>query len=412
MNKQIKFVFLAILIFLPLTHLNAHGFCAGTKVKTTLGQSNIENLSIGTTVLSCQTDQEYSEQPIIAVRKIKAPSFIRLWFKDQHLDTSPDQLFYLAQEKKWLPAKNLTKEHILLKNCVEELTIDDIETIAQETEFYIITVKEHHNFCVTQHNILVHNIVPAVVLGFSVAFGGGSVEFIGASIGVGVLGAILGFKICKEKSKPKPELKIDSAPGQSNKPTTPTINQKTSINKPNPPKLGCGNMQIPKPEDHILITPILQPDRQPNKGCFQPVPPLIKPGCGDIQQPKIENFIHKQETQTDEQKVSPSVENINSDKEIPTKTKTPEEIIKESKPGKETSGKTKQYEKPGDFNTALQDFYGLGLSLIKDISIGKMGILPDGRKVIVRTRSKDSRPTLEIQNPKNGRKIKIRYGDK
>lgn len=40
-----------------------------------------------------------------------------------------------------------------------------------------------------------------------------------------------------------------------------------------------------------------------------------------------------------------------------------------------------------------------------------VGVLPNGNKIILRP-SKDGRPTIEIQNPRRGRKIKeIRYGD-
>ena len=78
-------------------------------------------------------------------------------------------------------------------------------------------------------------------------------------------------------------------------------------------------------------------------------------------------------------------------------------------PGRTTQGRTKQYEKSGDYGTANDDFDDLGPTDVKDISNGgRVGILPDGRTIIVRPISKDGRPTLEIQDGKV--KIKIRYG--
>lgn len=44
---------------------------------------------------------------------------------------------------------------------------------------------------------------------------------------------------------------------------------------------------------------------------------------------------------------------------------------------------------------------------VKDIPIGRVGQLKDGTKVVVRSRSSDGRPTLEIQS--SPRKIEIRY---
>ncbi len=94
------------------------------------------------------------------------------------------------------------------------------------------------------------------------------------------------------------------------------------------------------------------------------------------------------------------------------KPKTIEEIAREATPGRKTQGKTKQYEKPGGFEEALEDFESLGPTNIKDIPTGKKGDLPDGRTANVRSKSDDTRPTLEVLNRINGKKIKIRYGAK
>ena len=50
---------------------------------------------------------------------------------------------------------------------------------------------------------------------------------------------------------------------------------------------------------------------------------------------------------------------------------------------------------------------------MKDKELGKMGTLPDGRKVIVRSSSSYGFPVLEIQplDPKKDNVTKIRYED-
>ncbi len=70
------------------------------------------------------------------------------------------------------------------------------------------------------------------------------------------------------------------------------------------------------------------------------------------------------------------------------------------------------YDKPEDFD-AFKDFDKMGLNRIKNMAkekIGKVGILPDGTIVNVRTKSKSGRPILEIYG--NDRHIKIRYCSK
>jgi RHS repeat-associated protein len=78
-------------------------------------------------------------------------------------------------------------------------------------------------------------------------------------------------------------------------------------------------------------------------------------------------------------------------------------------PGRETKGRSKQFDKPGDFETANDDFDNLNPAGVRDLENGgRAGTLPDGRTVVVRPTSSDGRPTVEIQSGKN--RIKVRYG--
>ena len=86
-----------------------------------------------------------------------------------------------------------------------------------------------------------------------------------------------------------------------------------------------------------------------------------------------------------------------------------EQILDGAKPGRETKGRTKQWNKTGNIDNANDDFDSLKPQKVKDIPGGRTGELPDGRKINVRDHSSDGRPTLEIQDGKN--QIKIRYGE-
>lgn len=80
--------------------------------------------------------------------------------------------------------------------------------------------------------------------------------------------------------------------------------------------------------------------------------------------------------------------------------------------------------KSGGFENTLRDFYNLEPKNVKiiegtykgDIQITYVGDLEDGKTVIVRLKSDEGRPTLEIQkfseiSNRSKPKIKIRYND-
>jgi RHS repeat-associated protein len=76
-------------------------------------------------------------------------------------------------------------------------------------------------------------------------------------------------------------------------------------------------------------------------------------------------------------------------------------------PGRETKGRTEQWEKSGGQAEADKDFDNLQPKDVRPIPGGRTGTLPDGRSANVRGNSSDGRPTLEIQDGKNS--IKVRY---
>jgi RHS repeat-associated protein len=82
--------------------------------------------------------------------------------------------------------------------------------------------------------------------------------------------------------------------------------------------------------------------------------------------------------------------------------------VSDAKPGRETKGRAKQWEKSGGMSEADKDFDDKKpIDVIALPNGGRRGILPDGRQINVRPDSSDGRPTLEIQDGKN--RIKVRY---
>jgi hypothetical protein len=79
-------------------------------------------------------------------------------------------------------------------------------------------------------------------------------------------------------------------------------------------------------------------------------------------------------------------------------------------PGRDTKGRSEQWEKPGDMDDANKDFDDKAPQDVRPMPDGgRMGVLPDGRRINVRPNSSDGRPTLEIQSGKS--RVKVRYGN-
>ncbi len=86
-----------------------------------------------------------------------------------------------------------------------------------------------------------------------------------------------------------------------------------------------------------------------------------------------------------------------------------DELVRTSASGRPTMGGTTQFERPGDFQTANEVFDSLNPSNVRNIPNGRVGQLDDGRTVVVRSGSRDGRPTLELQETRR-RRTKFRFG--
>ena len=90
------------------------------------------------------------------------------------LSTSPLQEFFLADEKKWVPAYSLKKGIGFFDAQQNEVNIASTEFIKKRLELYSIEVEDTHNFFVGPHAVLTHNLaLSALSLGFSIPFGAG-----------------------------------------------------------------------------------------------------------------------------------------------------------------------------------------------------------------------------------------------
>jgi hypothetical protein len=105
---------------------------------------------------------------------------------------------------------------------------------------------------------------------------------------------------------------------------------------------------------------------------------------------------------------SNALDNLQNDNGV-VEASSLDDILEGAQEGRKTKGKTKQYEKEGGTEQANKDFDDLEPQNVNDFDGGRTGTLEDGRKVNVRNKSSDGRPTLEVQEGK--KKTKIRYDE-
>ena len=98
---------------------------------------------------------------------------------DEEVVTSKNQKFYLPMQGRWVAAKDLLKGSFLVNYSQELVPIQGIYEVEGEIGLYSLSIKKHHNYYVSKHKILVHN--EAFTIGFTWAFGGGAIKFLGAT---------------------------------------------------------------------------------------------------------------------------------------------------------------------------------------------------------------------------------------
>jgi|GEM_PF-5067683 len=337
------------------------GLLGSTKVKTEKGYSKLEDLKVGDTIACYDAkNQKQSYSKITYVDRIQIEKHIQITINNQIIKVASDHQFYIKDSEAWITAKDL-ENHPELINLVDP-NIKEVKEVNEKLDVLRICVDSNHNFYITDHNILVHNYIPIVFEGLILWEIGEGITFTWAILGPTIIAAVTGLIY-----------------GVVNK--------------------GTGS-EHHGPELNRL-----------ENSCKNPTKPAQEISFQANQANNNQNNQNSQKVSNDSGTPQPS-----KDPENKENKKTVEDVLRDTTPGKETRGKSEQFEKPGDYDEAIKDFESLKPSNVRDISkgdkLGKAGDLPDGRSVNVRNNSKDSRPTLEVINLQNMQRIKVRYGSK
>lgn len=211
------------------------GFSGNTILKTPSGYSTFASVSNGMSIESDNAGQNGMSTVTHTYSTIEQYC-IELVLEDNPtpLICSYDQKFYYPTSQAWKSAKNLHSDDFLMNNKGYYKKIKSVARLKNPTKLFDISVSPYHIFFVSEHDILAHNILP-IAVGFSLAFGGGTCEWLGVYGGIALLGSLFGIIINKNK-KQKSSIKFFGSCSGSPDPDDPhDFNKKKNTHTSKPP---------------------------------------------------------------------------------------------------------------------------------------------------------------------------------
>ena len=163
-NFCVRASLIAFCVF-SATNLTA-GVSADTTIQTQEGPKPIKILKIGDRILcSNMKDLSVEEKPVVFIRDIEASNVIEITTSDDvSFYVTPDQKLFVTH--KWVEAKNLTIEDVLMKKDHTFVRVIGIRHLDKPMNLRYITVDEHENFFAAENGVLIHNLTGGGVCGF------------------------------------------------------------------------------------------------------------------------------------------------------------------------------------------------------------------------------------------------------
>ena len=142
--------------FLQVDSIEHEGFIAGTKVRTVDGFQSIEDLKVGAMIIGYDSTFNHKQKTILHISKKLTDRYIKISTEHEIVCAALDQKFYLAQEDRWISAKNIKISDLLFLKKADSSLVKNIEIREDIMPLYTLTV-EDHIFFITSDDIMVHN---------------------------------------------------------------------------------------------------------------------------------------------------------------------------------------------------------------------------------------------------------------
>lgn len=158
-------IFLHCIFATSLLHA---GILFDTIIQTPEGPKKIQDLNVGSEVLSVDKDFLQSPKSILTVEENDINFYIEIITEnDEILQVSPDQRLFVPY--KWVQADQLSLSDVLLNKDATFTRITSICTKHLQNKVFCITVQDNENFFASQNSILLHNGIWGATIGFFTA---------------------------------------------------------------------------------------------------------------------------------------------------------------------------------------------------------------------------------------------------
>ncbi|HSW77073.1 MAG TPA: polymorphic toxin-type HINT domain-containing protein [Candidatus Saccharimonadales bacterium] len=172
-----KFQIFLCALFLLYSSWIVCGFAKGTLIKVPTGYCEIENLKVGDWVCAVRLDGNATLGQIDQI-------VCYTWHKYMKLDMDDDISIVMATGQKlyqplthtWIKAKHVEQGTPLLSGVDQVRHVTSALKIHEPIEVFDIKMKDVHTFCVSQHDIVVHNYA-LLTIGLSIAWGLSKIAF-------------------------------------------------------------------------------------------------------------------------------------------------------------------------------------------------------------------------------------------
>lgn len=157
--KRIINLFVFSITIFVITPILPHGFAAGTLINKNGYYELIENLVVDDPIVSYDCEMQNDTVGTVSAAK-RAYSYIECTLRigDTTVTTHPDQLLWCVERNQWVRASTLKADDFIL-TLAGPMRVDAVQLrITQKPiAFYSLTVCDKHTFCITWHEIVVHN---------------------------------------------------------------------------------------------------------------------------------------------------------------------------------------------------------------------------------------------------------------
>lgn len=139
------------------------GFLGSTIIKTDTGYKKIADLKIGDTVI-CYDREKFKKNTskITNINRQRVPKHIQITIDGKILQVAQQHKFYVESYDTWITAQEL-HDSPHLRELVDS-KIQNVQEVNQPLDVLNVTIDSNHNFYITEHNILVHNFSPEIII--------------------------------------------------------------------------------------------------------------------------------------------------------------------------------------------------------------------------------------------------------